>query len=389
MRFIVRLLIILISILLSASAPAASGSHDNTPASKKATAKQTQPPKKNTVTRRDPAQAPAAKTRPAPKTPPARKAAEAKPSPRHQPAPKTAATRAKPKPPPRQVNKPSRAKAGLAKSIPEPVDYKSAGGTASWEQLDPDRLNLSARAVLVVDQQGNRIYGKGIDQVMPIASITKLMTAMVTLDAGLPMDEEIHVTQDDRELLGINGSRLKRTGVSLDRSTMLRICLMSSENIAAAALARTTFPGGMPAFIEAMNRKAQALGMTNTHYRDPTGLNPGNVSTPEDLVKLLRAARHYPLIREATTTASMQVSPFDNSRTLQYANTNPLVRAGNWDIQISKTGFINPAGHCLVMTATIYDRTLDIVLLNAAGRHSHFADSIRLRNWIAAEGKRS
>lgn len=277
--------------------------------------------------------------------------------------------------------------------IPEPVAAPAMERSANsspdpWERLNPRRLVLNSEAALVIDQTGKQLYSKVPDRTMPIASITKLMTAMVVLDSGAPLDQIISVDHPDRELLGHNGSRLKRPGAALSREEMLRLALMSSENIAAAALGRTTFPEGMPAFVAAMNRKAQSLGMRRTRFEDPTGLNPGNRSCAEDLILMLRAARGYPLIHAATTTESMDVYPFPSHQSLHYVNTNRLVRSGNWDIQLSKTGFLNEAGRCLVMTTTLYDRTLDIVLLNSSGKLTHFGDSIRLRQWIANEMRR-
>lgn len=262
------------------------------------------------------------------------------------------------------------------------------GSPDPWERLDPRRLALNSESALVIDQSGKPLYSKSPDRTLPIASITKLMTAMVVLDSGAPLNQMISVDGEDRELLGHNGSRLKRAGAVLSREEMLRLALMSSENIAAAALGRTTFPGGMPAFVAAMNRKAQTLGMRRTQFADPTGLDPNNRSCAQDLILMVRAARRYPLIHEATTTESMDVYPFPSHQSLHYVNTNRLVRGGSWDIQLSKTGFLNVAGRCLVMTATLYDRTLDIVLLNSPGRFTHFGDSNRLRQWIAAEMRR-
>ena len=175
---------------------------------------------------------------------------------------------------------------------------------------------------------------------------------------------------------------MRTNAARLSRRDMLTIALMSSENRAASALGRTTFPGGTPAFVAAMNRKAQALGMTDTHYADASGLDGANRSTAEDLVKLLQAASRYPLIREATTRSELEVKPYAGGGTLPYRNTNPLVRNGGWQVELSKTGYVDEAGHCLAMQAQIAGRRYWIVLLDSAGKRTPVGDSNRLRKWI-------
>lgn len=253
-----------------------------------------------------------------------------------------------------------------------------------WPSLDPRRLRLLASAFLVVDDQGHRIAGKAVDSVQPIASVTKLMTAMVVLDAHLDLEVMIPLDLEDRDRLRNSRSRLRVENARLSRKDLLLIALMSSENRAAAALGRTTFGGGLPTFVQAMNRKAQELGMYQSRFADATGLDSGNVSTAEDLVRMARAAMAYPLIREATTSRNTQVYPYPSGRPLAYTNTNRLIANERWRIELSKTGYINEAGHCLLMRAVIADRPLYVVLLNSSGKLGPFGDSNRLRDWIHA-----
>ncbi|TGD71947.1 D-alanyl-D-alanine endopeptidase [Mangrovimicrobium sediminis] len=243
---------------------------------------------------------------------------------------------------------------------------------------------LRSASALVMDSEGNVIYGKDVESVRPIASITKLMTAMVVLDAGLPLDEKITITKDDRDLVRLTGSRLDY-GATLSRREMLLLALMSSENRAASALGRT-YPGGMARFVEAMNDKATALGMQHSHFADPAGLRVENVSTAQDLMRMLHAAEDYALITEATTTQRMDVYPYRNRGYLTYANTNRLLKNEKWDIELSKTGYINEAGRCLVMHAVIDGEEVSIVLLNSFGKLTPFGDSNRLRSWMLAGG---
>ena len=242
---------------------------------------------------------------------------------------------------------------------------------------------LHSEVAFVQDLSSSTVlYDQNSDEARPIASISKLMTALVVAEAGLPMDETLTITDDDVDRMRHSRSRL-RVGSQLSRGDMLHLALMSSENRAANALGRH-YPGGMPAFVRAMNDKARALGMRNTHFVEPTGLSELNVSTPRDLVKLLRATAKQPLIQRYSTDESHQVT-INKGRTLKYNNTNRLVKNDNWNIQLSKTGFINEAGQCLVMVARIGGRDLAIVLLNASGSYSRIGDAVRLRNFVEKE----
>ncbi len=256
-----------------------------------------------------------------------------------------------------------------------------------WGLLDATGLQLRSAAALVVDDQGRVVYEKHARQVKPIASITKLMTAMVVLDAGLPMDEPITILEADRDRLRNSRSRLRTGNARLTRAEMLAVALMSSDNRAASALGRTSLPGGTRAFVQAMNRKAQALGMLDSHFADASGLAAANRATAEDLGKMVRAAARYPFIRQATTRERMEVNPYGNGFTLEYRNTNPLVRnaSPDWRIRLSKTGYINEAGRCLVMQADIAGRSFSIVLLDSSGKLTPVGDSNRLRKWLESE----
>jgi serine-type D-Ala-D-Ala endopeptidase (penicillin-binding protein 7) len=246
---------------------------------------------------------------------------------------------------------------------------------------DGSKLKLASANALVYDaSNGQAIYSKGADVVTPIASVTKLMTAMVVLDAALPMDETITVDMSDLDMLKGSHSRL-RLGAELPRREMLRLALMASENRAASSLARH-YPGGAAAFVDAMNHKAQALNMTRTHFSDPTGLSSENVATAHDLARMVQAAAGYPLIREFTTTASHYVEVQPTGQLLGYNNTNSLVKSGGWDIQVSKTGFIREAGKCLVMMATIASRPVVIVLLDSYGKLTRIGDAQRVKYWL-------
>ena len=255
-----------------------------------------------------------------------------------------------------------------------------AGTSNPWKSLNPKLLTLASESALVVDSKGNEVYAKQIDKPQPIASITKLMTAMVVLDAALAPDERITITRDDRDLIRYSGSRLQ-PGATLTRDQLLRLALMASENRAANALARTC-PGGRKAFVQAMNKKARSIGMTSSRFADPAGLDSGNIATARDMVKMVRAAQKYPLIREATTTGAMSVYPYKGKGELRFNNTNRLLKNDAWKIHLSKTGYINEAGRCLVMQASIADQSLVIVLLNSFGKLTPFGDSNRIRKWI-------
>lgn len=242
-------------------------------------------------------------------------------------------------------------------------------------------LNLRSQAAFILDAgQGRVLFEKNADAVVPIASITKLMTAIVVLDAKLPLTEEITIEDADIDILKNTRSRL-RVGSGLPRHDMLRLALMSSENRAAAALGRS-YPGGINAFVEAMNRKAFELGMGNSYFVDSTGLNSANVSTARDLAKLVDAAEDYDIIREFSTTAKHAVVFGDEDRRLHYINSNNLVRNGSWDIGVSKTGFLNEAGRCLVMQAKITGKPIIIVLLDSWGKNTRIGDANRIKKWM-------
>jgi serine-type D-Ala-D-Ala endopeptidase (penicillin-binding protein 7) len=256
--------------------------------------------------------------------------------------------------------------------------------TSAWGQfaeLDPARLRLSSANVLVLDADADRqVYAKAADEVTPIASVTKLMTAMVVLDAQLPLDETLDIDMGDFDYLKGSHSRL-RMGSALSRREMLRLALMSSENRAASSLARH-YPGGARSFVDAMNFKAASLGMSHTHYSDATGLSAENVSTAKDLAKLVRAAAEYPLIREYTTTPSYMVELGDTGRTLGFNNSNALVKNQAWDIQLQKTGYIREAGKCVVMLVNIASKPFVIVLLDSLGKYTRIADAQRVKHWL-------
>jgi D-alanyl-D-alanine endopeptidase (penicillin-binding protein 7) len=247
--------------------------------------------------------------------------------------------------------------------------------------LDPGKLRLASANVLVLDaQDGRRMYAKAADEVTPIASLTKLMTAMVVLDANLSLEEPVAVDMDDFDYLKGSHSRL-RMGATLSRDEMLRLALMSSENRAASSLARH-YPGGILAFVVAMNAKAAELGMTRTRFEDPTGLSPNNVSTANDLALMVAAAAHYPLIRAYTTTPEHFVEVQPTGQTLGFNNSNALVRNIAWDIQLQKTGYIREAGRCVVMLATIASRPMVIVLLDSLGKYTRLGDAQRVKHWL-------
>ena len=247
--------------------------------------------------------------------------------------------------------------------------------------LDVSKLKLASSSVLVLDATaGHPIYAKAADTVTPIASVTKLMTAMVVLDAAQPLDETVPIEIADLDLLRGSHSRL-RMGMELSRREMLRLALMASENSAASSLARH-YPGGFEACIAAMNRKAADLGMAHTHFSDATGLSSENVSTANEVALMVKAAAAYPMIRDATTTSSHYVEVQPTGALLGFNNTNSLVRGGEWDIQVSKTGFIREAGKCLVMLATIASRPIVIVLLDSYGKLTRIGDANRVKHWL-------
>lgn len=240
---------------------------------------------------------------------------------------------------------------------------------------------IAATSAMIIDlDSGKSLFASHPDRVAPIASITKLMTALVVLESDQPLDELISVDiRQTPELKGVF-SRL-RLHSEISRKEMLLLALMSSENRAAASLAHH-FPGGYSAFIRAMNRKAQELGMSSTRFVEPTGLSAQNVSTARDLVKLLKATRKWPLTGELSTTREKMAVFSSPNYTLPFRNTNHLVWQPDWNIHLTKTGFTNQAGHCLVMRAVINQRPVAIVILDAYGKYTHFADAKRLRDWL-------
>lgn len=268
--------------------------------------------------------------------------------------------------------------ASLENGNQQRIERETAKGL--WQSLNPEKLKLRSASALVVDSNGNDVYAKDENEIRPIASITKLMTAMVTLDSRLPLQDKLTITKADRDRIKRTGSRLQY-GATLTRKELIYLALMSSENRAAAALGRN-YPGGTQAFVAAMNKKAQSLGMKNSHFADPAGLKKGNVSSARDLVKMVSAAMKYALIKKATTSRKMTVYPFKNRGPLQYANTNRLLKNENWGINLSKTGYIREAGRCLTMQAEIASQPLVIVLLNSYGKLSPIGDSNRIRKWI-------
>ncbi len=252
-------------------------------------------------------------------------------------------------------------------------------GQAIGLHMSNDPLDLRSSVALVLDPgSGDVLFEKNAKAVLPIASITKLMTSMVVLDAQLPLDEVLEVTEADIDTERNSRSRL-RPGSRLSRSEMLQLALMASENRAANALGRH-YPGGLPAFVQAMNAKALEVGMTDSHFVDPTGLSSSNVSNAVDLAKMVQHAARYPLVRKYST--SLEHSVDLGSRTVGFRNTNRLVGSREWDILVSKTGYISEAGRCLVMNARIDGRSVIMVLLDAAGHMSRIGDAQRLRHWL-------
>ncbi|KUM02439.1 serine hydrolase [Chromobacterium subtsugae] len=242
---------------------------------------------------------------------------------------------------------------------------------------------LNSHSVLVLNgSTGETLYEKNTHQRMPIASITKLMTAMVLLDSGVSLDDEVTVSDAEIDRLKHTTSRLA-VGTTLSRREMLLLALMSSENRAAATLARTALPGGSAAFVQRMNHKARSLGMTETIFHDPTGLDVRNTSTAADLAKMVMAAQKYPLIREFTTTERHQILSARN-RVLQYKNSNALVREGDWDIAVQKTGYIQEAGRCMVLQAVVGSQPLVIVLLDAGASSARVNDAKNIKTWLEA-----
>lgn len=276
----------------------------------------------------------------------------------------------------------SRIHVGLRHNNQNNIATQQAEGHTDTEPLTT-RAMLRSEVAFVQDLDSSAIlYDKNSDEVRPIASISKLMTALVIAEADQPMNQILRISDADVDRVRHSRSRL-RVGYELSRADMLHLALMSSENRASHALARY-YPGGMPAFIRAMNDKARSLGMRKTHFVEPTGLSSENVSAPRDLVKLLQAASKQPLIHRYTTDDQHEVE-ITKGRQLVYNNTNRLVKNTDWNIQISKTGFINEAGECLVMLTRIDNREVAIILLNSTGRYSRIGDAVRIRSLVKNE----
>ncbi|KNZ32079.1 MAG: hypothetical protein AD742_13190 [Methylibium sp. NZG] len=242
-----------------------------------------------------------------------------------------------------------------------------------------DALDLKSSVALVLDQDTDEVlFSKNAQAVLPIASLTKLMTAVVVAEAGLPMAEVLSVSQSDVDTEKRSRSRL-RVGTQLTREEMLHLALMSSENRAAHALGRE-YPGGVDAFVKAMNLKAVALGMKATRFVEPTGLSSDNRSSARDLATLVKAAHAHPIIRDMSTSPSYEIDSGD--RHLRFVNTNRLLGDADWDIGLQKTGYISEAGRCLVMQARLAGRDLIMIFLDSAGKYSRLGDAERVRRWI-------
>jgi D-alanyl-D-alanine endopeptidase (penicillin-binding protein 7) len=267
----------------------------------------------------------------------------------------------------------------------------SSASGASFGQIyglhqTPDPLELHSSVAFVMDQDTNEVLlSKNSDAVLPIASLTKLMTATVVVEGRLSMDEVITVTDADVDTEKNSSSRLA-VGTTLTRGEALHLALMSSENRAAHALGRT-YPGGMGAFVAAMNAKARQLGMLDTHYTEPTGLSSKNQSSAKDLAALVKAAYQMTIIRELSTSTGYALNT--GTRQVQFRNTNSLVKNPTWDIGLQKTGYIVEAGRCLVMQARMAGRKLIMVFLDSTGKYSRLGDAERVRRWIETAGRHS
>jgi len=285
----------------------------------------------------------------------------------------------------RLTSLPLRALAGLLLAILAMQATAKVIRTPAKPVRDPAKLvrdlKLKSSSVLIIDQSDSSVlYSRHSDVPMPIASITKLMTALVVLDAKQPLDELIQITDADRNLLKGDFSRLA-VGTVLTRGDLMHLALMSSENRAAHALGNN-YPGGMPAMVAAMNAKAAELGMVSAHFVDPTGLSSQNVASPEDLTKLVIAASHDPSIREYSTDRRYAVKV--RRHMVEFHNTDNLVANPAWNITVQKTGYINEAGKCLVMAAVIEGRPVVIVLLDSTGKYTRVADAKRIKTWMEA-----
>jgi D-alanyl-D-alanine endopeptidase (penicillin-binding protein 7) len=266
----------------------------------------------------------------------------------------------------------------LPAAVPVVPPVRTAGDLAGLN-LTHDPLDLRSNAALVIDQTSSEVlFEKNSQVALPIASITKLMTSLVVVESNQNMDEMITVTDEDVDREKFSRSRL-RVGSQLTRANMLHIALMSSENRAASALGRN-YPGGLPAFVAAMNARARSLGMVSTHYADSTGLSSNNVASARDLAKLVIAASRHPVIRQYSTDSKYAVEP--GGAVLQYRNSNHLVDNPEWEIGLQKTGYITEAGRCLVMQSKIEGRDVVMVFLDSKGKTSRQADASRIRKWL-------
>jgi serine-type D-Ala-D-Ala endopeptidase (penicillin-binding protein 7) len=268
--------------------------------------------------------------------------------------------------------------AALAAVLALTIGFAQAAGDKKPAKKSDEVFLRSAVALVQDAGSGETLIAKNQGAVLPIASITKLMTAMVILDAGINLEQRVAISDEDYDMVKGTRSRL-RPGTVLTRDELLLLALMSSENRAAFSLART-YPGGTAAFVAAMNEKARALGMTDTRFIDPTGLSSSNVSTAQDLARMVRAAHEYPLIRQYSTRDSATVQAL--GRSLDYRNTNGLVRSSHWDIGLSKTGYISEAGRCLVMRVRLSSREVIVVLLDSWGKFSRVGDANRIKKWL-------
>jgi D-alanyl-D-alanine endopeptidase (penicillin-binding protein 7) len=261
----------------------------------------------------------------------------------------------------------------------EPV--RPSEGQLAGLHRTTDPLELKSSVALVVNQDTNEVlFQKNPNTVLPIASITKLMTALITVEASLDLDEQLDLDRADKTMDHVR-SRLG-PGMRLTRSQAMHLALMSSENHAAQLLGRT-YPGGLPAAVAAMNARAQLLGMHDTHFADPTGLSPENRSSPADLVRLVNAAYQYPVLREYSTSSELELPV--GRKMVRYGNTNGLTSSPDWDIGLQKTGYISAAGRCLVMQAVIEGQRVVMVLLDSVGKYSRIGDAQRIRQWLEAK----
>jgi D-alanyl-D-alanine endopeptidase (penicillin-binding protein 7) len=250
----------------------------------------------------------------------------------------------------------------------------------SSKAFDKGKLRLRSEGVIIADHSGTILFSRNADKPRSIASVTKLMTALVILDTKLPLDETITITKADRDLRQLTGSRLK-VGAKLTREELLTLAMLSSENRAALALGRT-YPGGSEAFTSAMNEKAKSLGMMHSNFIDAAGLSPNNLSTPNDLFLLMQAAEKHHLLKKIAQTRSFTVKPYKRLGPLRYVNTNRFSRNKSWELLLSKTGFLTEAGRCLVMKARVDNKEVTMILLDSYGKLTPFGDANRAREWL-------